>query len=118
MARSDQAGKPSLQQIQEQLTAILEERVTELMTQIKTTQALSRQIARTEEEVERQRLLQEKLESELVPLREDAAALHAETAALQAEVDDLLTKVASYRSSREGLLALKLGSSEGSSTSS
>jgi uncharacterized coiled-coil DUF342 family protein len=117
MARSDQAGLLSLQQIQEQLTAILEERVTELMTQIKTTQALSRQIARTEEEVERQRLLQEKLESELVPLRDEAAALHTETSALQAEVDDLLAKVASYRSSREGLLALKLGSNEGSSTS-
>ena len=115
MARSDQGS--SLQQIQEQLTAILEERVTELMTQIKTTQALSRQIARTEEEVERQRLLQEKLESELLPLREEAASLQAETATLQAEVDDLLAKVASFRSSREGLLALKLGSSEGSSAS-
>ncbi|HMV70192.1 MAG TPA: hypothetical protein PKA64_25345 [Myxococcota bacterium] len=116
MPRSETSGQPSLQQIQEQLTAILEERVTELMAQIKTTQALSRQIARTEEEVERQRLLQEKLEAEVGPLREEAAALHKETAALQAEVDDLLSKVASYRSSREGLMALKLGSSEGTST--
>jgi archaellum component FlaC len=99
----------SLQAIQERLSAILEERVTDLMTQIKSTQALSRQIARTEEEVERQRLLQEKLQAELGPLREEASALKAETDDLQAEVDDLLDSVARMRDIREELLAIKGG---------
>lgn len=102
----------SLQAIQERLSAILEERVTELMTHIKATQALSRQIARTEEEVERQRLLQEKLEAELGPLREEATTLQAETDGLQAEVDALVDSVNRMRDIREELLAIKGGSAE------
>lgn len=102
----------SLQAIQERLSAILEERVTDLMTQIKATQALSRQIARTEEEVERQRLLQEKLQAELGPLREEASALKAETDNLQGEVDELLHSVARMRDIREELLAIKGGAAE------
>ncbi len=99
----------SLQAIQERLSEILEERVTELMTQIKATQALSRQIARTEEEVERQRLLQEQMEAELGPLREEASQLKTETDALQAEVDELLDSVTRMRDIREELLAIKGG---------
>jgi|JI7StandDraft_1071085.scaffolds.fasta_scaffold288492_2 archaellum component FlaC len=104
MSVSDNA---SLQAIQEQLSGLLEERVTELMAQIKATQALSRQIARTEEEVERQRLLQEKLENDLGPLREEAASLRAETESLQSEVDELLESVARMRNLREELLAIR-----------
>jgi archaellum component FlaC len=104
MSVSDNA---SLQAIQEQLSGLLEERVTELMAQIKATQALSRQIARTEEEIERQRLLQEKLENDLGPLREEAAALRAETESLQSEVDELLESVSRMRHLREELLAIK-----------
>lgn len=113
MAGSEAANHSSMQAIQDQLTAILEDRVTELMTQVKSTQALSRQIARTEEEVERQRLLQERLEAELAPLREEEAALRAETQSLQAEVDALLDSVSRMRNIREELLAIK-GGSDGS----
>lgn len=105
---------PSLASIQDQLTAILEARVTELMAQVKTTQAISRQIARTEEEVERQRLLQERLEAELGPLRQEAARLSAETGTLQSEVDELLESVSRMRNIREELLAIKGGSPEAS----
>lgn len=107
-----QSDLPSLQAVQDQLTAILEARVTELMTQIKATQALSRQIARTEEEVERQRLLQEKLEADLAPLRQEAAELKTQNESLQAEVDDLLESVSRMRNIREELLAIRGGSQE------
>jgi hypothetical protein len=110
MSRSD-TNLPTIQQIQEQLTAVLEERVTDLMAQIKATQAISRHIARTEEELERQRLLQERLESDLGPLREEAAALRAETQSLQAEVDELIDSVSRMRNIREELLAIKGGAS-------
>lgn len=110
MSRHDAASSTSLQAIQEQLAAILEDRVTELMTQIKATQALSRQIARTEEETERQRLLQERLEAELGPLRHEAARLSTETQRLQGEVDELLDSVSRMRNIREELLAIKGGS--------
>jgi len=110
MSRHDPSATPSLQAIQDQLTAVLEERVTELMTQIKATQALSRQIARTEEEIERQRLLQERLEGELGPLRRESAQLQTQTSALQAEVDELLDSVSRMRNIREELLAIKGGS--------
>jgi chromosome segregation ATPase len=109
MTLSDNA---SLQAIQEQLSGLLEERVTELMTQIKATQALSRQIARTEEELDRQRLLQERLEDDLGPLREEAASLRTETDTLQGEVDELLESVSRMRNLREELLAIKPSSSE------
>ena len=92
MSRQD-ATTHNLGQIEEQLKAVLEERLTDLMTQIKSTQALSRQIARTEEELDRQRLLQERLEADLAPLRSEATALSAETSALQAEVDALLSSL-------------------------
>jgi chromosome segregation ATPase len=101
----------SLAAIQDQLTAVLETRVTDLMTQIKTTQALSRQIAKTEEEVERQRLLQERLEEELGPLRTEAAELKAATESLQSEVDALLDSISRMRNIREELLAIKGGAS-------
>lgn len=84
MSNADHA---SLQAVHDQLSGILEDRVTELMTQIKTAQALSRQIARTEEEIERQQLLKEKLEGEIGPLTAKASALRGEVEALQASVD-------------------------------
>jgi archaellum component FlaC len=111
MTLSDNA---SLQAIQDQLSDLLEARVTDLMTQIKATQAISRQIARTEEEIERQQLLQERLETELGPLREEAASLRVETETLQSEVDDLLDNVSRMRNIREELLAIKRGSDEAS----
>jgi|JI10StandDraft_1071094.scaffolds.fasta_scaffold143915_2 chromosome segregation ATPase len=114
MPRHDAPSTPSLQAIQDQLTAVLEERVTDLMTQIKSTQALSRQIARTEEEIERQRLLQERLEAELGPLRHESAQLQAQTQALQGEVDELLDSVSRMRNIREELLAIKGGTPGGS----
>jgi hypothetical protein len=108
MSRQD-ATTHNLGQIEEQLKAVLEERLTDLMTQIKSTQALSRQIARTEEELDRQRLLQERLEADLAPLRSEATALSAETSALQAEVDALLDSVSRMRAIKEELLAIKGG---------
>ena len=108
MSRQD-ATTHNLGQIEEQLKAVLEERLTDLMTQIKSTQALSRQIARTEEELDRQRLLQERLEADLAPLRSEATALQAETSALQAEVDALLDSVSRMRAIQEELLAIKGG---------
>lgn len=105
MAQADDA---SLQAIHDQLGAALESRVTELMTHIKTAQALSRQIARTEEEIERQRLLREKLEADLGPQRELAARLASETEALQAELDgttDVVERLEALKGELEQLQA-------------
>ncbi len=101
------AETASLQSVQEQLQEILELRVTELMTQIKAAQAVSRQIARTEEEVERQRMLRERLEVEVGPLRREAAELTAETQALQAELDGVKSAVSRLREIRNELAALR-----------
>lgn len=103
MAKAD---TPSLQAIQEQLGAILEERVTELMAQIKATQALVRRVARTEEEIERQKLLAERLEAEVVPLREEASQLSEHTASLHAEVSQLAGATVRLRELRAELEAL------------
>ncbi|MCB9664566.1 MAG: hypothetical protein H6732_10680 [Alphaproteobacteria bacterium] len=95
--------------IHDQLATLLEERVTELMTEIKTSQALTRQIARTEEEIERQQLLKDKLEAELGPLRTRAAELASETEELRTQLDDAGDLVARLGEIREELEALQAG---------
>lgn len=107
------ADKPSLHAIQEQLSAVLEERVTELMTHIKASQGLARQVARTEEEIERHRALSARLASELGPLQQEAARLSAETAALQGQVTDASASVTRLREIREELHALAGRTAEG-----
>lgn len=105
---SKAADKPSLHAIQEQLGAVLEERVTELLSHLKASQSLARQIARTEEEIERHRVLSERLASELGPLRSEAGRLSAETSALQAQFDDVSGSVARLKEIREELRILGL----------
>ncbi len=105
---SNAADKASLAAIQEQLSAVLEERVTELMSHLKASQTLTRQIARTEEEIERHRMLSERLAAELGPLRTEAARLSSETTALQAQFDDVSGSVARLKEIREELQALGL----------
>lgn len=102
------ADKSSLHAIQEQLSAVLEERLTELMSHLKASQALTRQIARTEEEIERHRLLSERLATELGPLRTEASRLSAETTALQGQFDDVAGSVARLKEIREELRILGL----------
>lgn len=97
--------------IHDQLATLLEERVTELMTEIKTSQALTRQIARTEEEIERQQLLKDKLEAELGPMRARAADLAAETEELRGQLEDAGDVVARLTEIREELEALQVGGS-------
>lgn len=103
MAKADTT---SLQSIHDQLGSVLEARVTELMTQIKTAQALTRQIARTEEEIERQRMLRERLEGDLGPLKHEAASLATETEALRAELEDVSDAVDRLSAIRDELKAL------------
>jgi len=100
----------SLAEVQDQLQAILEGRITELMTEIKATQAVARQIGRTEEEVERQRKLRAQFESELAPLREEADSLQAEVTSLQTEIDAVLENLKRMRAMHEQLTAMKSGS--------
>lgn len=112
------ADNLSLQAIQEQLNTILEARIVELMTHIKAAQSVARQIARTEEEIGRQKLLREQLESELGPLRAESAQLQGETEALQGEVDSLLESISRMRNIREELMAIKGAPGLGSRASS
>lgn len=104
------AENPSLDQIQGQLNAILEGRITNLMAAIKVAQGLSQQIAMTDDQIRRQQMLKEQLESELSPLRKEAEDLASETSALQEEVDGLLQSISKMRNLREELLAIKGGS--------
>ena len=101
---------PSLDEIQTQLNGILETRITELMASIKEAQALSQQIALTDDHIRRQRTLKEHLQSELAPLRQEADDLSSETATLQEEVDGLVQSISKMRNLREELLAIKGGS--------
>lgn len=104
------AKNPSLDQIHTQLNGILETRITELMASIKAAQALSQQIAMTDDHIRRQRTLKDHLQSELSPLQKEADDLSAETAALQQEVDGLVQSISKMRNLREELLAIKGGS--------
>ncbi|MCA9572169.1 MAG: hypothetical protein KC656_30225 [Myxococcales bacterium] len=96
----------SLQAIHDQLGAVLEDRVTELMTHIKTAQALSRQIARTEEEIERQRRLRETLEADLGPMRKEADELAAATEQLASKVKGAKGAVERLKALRDELSAM------------
>lgn len=116
MSKADMPSQdqlPSLGAIHDQLGALLEARVTELMSEIKASQALTRQIARTEEEIERQRLLKDKLEGELGPLRQQADQLHADVTALRDEVDGVADAVARLEEIQSELAALKDQAAEG-----
>ena len=106
------ADDSRLQTIQTELNAILEERITQLMSHIKAAQGVSREIARTEDEIRRQQILREQLQSELGPLKSEAESLVAETAQLQDEVDNLLASISKMRSIREELLSVKGGQTE------
>jgi archaellum component FlaC len=101
------ADDSRLQTIQTELNAILEDRITQLMAHIKAAQGVSREIARTEDEIRRQQALKEQLGSELGPMRSEAESLKAETAQLQEEVDGLLASISKMRSIREELLSMK-----------
>ena len=101
------ADDSRLQTIQTELNTILEDRITQLMAHIKSAQGVSREIARTEDEIRRQQSLKEQLGSELGPLRSEAESLKAETAQLQEEVDGLLASISKMRSIREELLSVK-----------
>ena len=104
------AENPSLDQIQTQLGSILEGRITDLMAAIKSAQGVSQQIALTDDQIRRQQMLKDQLETELYPLRKQAEDLSSETAALQQEVDSLLQSISKMRNLREELLAIKGGS--------
>ena len=104
------AENPSLDQIQTQLGSILEGRITDLMAAIKSAQGVSQQIALTDDQIRRQQMLKDQLETELYTLRKQAEDLSSETAALQQEVDSLLQSISKMRNLREELLAIKGGS--------
>lgn len=106
-AAATDGDQPTLEAIQEQLGSVLESRVTDLMAAIKSTQALSRQLARTEEEIERHELLRDKLASELEPLRAAYATLAEEVAGLESAVSGLTDRVDRLGEIRDELTALR-----------
>jgi chromosome segregation ATPase len=99
------ASSERLQAIKQELDDLLEARIGDLLGVVQATQEVTRQIIATEEEIRRQKMLQERLEAELVPLSEEHGGLEAETRELQSRVDGLKGKVGHLRSLHDELLS-------------
>ena len=110
------ADADRLRAIQEDLNAVLEERVTDLLAHMKAIQEVTAQIAATEVEIRRQEALKEHLEGELEPLTSEADDLRAENAELQGKVDKLQENVSKMRKLREELMGNLSGLSKGLAT--
>lgn len=86
-----------LQELQEQLEAVLEERITNLLTTVKATQAVSARIAATQADIHRNEQLQATLKSDLKPLESDNDKL-------KRRADQLRDKIANLRKQRKDLI--------------
>lgn len=93
-----------LNQLTAEFEEILEARLTELLTSVKAAQAITAQIATTQQEIRVQERLQDQLRSELEPLDRHAAALGADADKLQQRVDQLKDNVVKLRARRQGLI--------------
>lgn len=98
------AGAERLQAIQNELTDLLESRLGDLLGVIQATEEVTRQIVETEQEIQRQSSLRERLEAELPSLQTQKKGLSGETKELQNRVDGLKHKVDHLQALREELM--------------
>lgn len=94
-----------LASIQAQLEAALEERITDLMGQIKAVQEVTAQIASATMDIRRQETLREQLEEELGSLLTESIELEQSNEERQARLDKLKEHVAKMRDLRAELMS-------------
>lgn len=94
-----------LRAIQQELDGILEARITDLMTSIKSLREVTTRIATTELDIRRQEAMKQQLESELGPLENRAESLNHENAEIQAKVEQLRDTVQRMKKLREELMS-------------
>ncbi len=95
----------TLAAIQAQLEATLEERITDLMGQIKVVQEITAQIASATLDIRRQEALREQLEKELGSLLTESIELEQTNDERQARLDKLKEHVEKMRSLRAELMS-------------
>lgn len=91
--------------IEDELSGILEERITELLAHMRALREVTSQIAATELDIRRQEQVHGQLESELGPLTARSDALDEENEEIQRRVDALRENVSRARKLREELMS-------------
>ena len=91
--------------IRDEFQAVLEERITDLLGQVKAVQQLTRHIASIEVDMQRQEAMRGELEAELDPLNSKFEALKEENGEIQVRVESLKGKVESMRRMRAELVS-------------
>lgn len=93
-----------LHTLQSELESALEHRITELLTHVKATQAITAQLATTQQEIRVQERLKEQLSAELQPLSEHATALEGDAEKLADRIDKLKENILRMKTQRKGLV--------------
>jgi len=93
-----------LAELQGQLDAVLEERITELVAAIRACQEVTAQIATTTLEIRRQEALGDELSKQLEPLSAEASRLETENESSAQELAALKADVERMQAEREALL--------------
>ena len=96
---------PQLQTIKQQLEAVLEHRIGDLLGHVKATQAVTRQIVAAEAEIHRQQELESRLREELGPLETASETLTSDNADLQSKVEKVRENVDRMRALKQQLMS-------------
>ncbi|HHO54194.1 MAG TPA: hypothetical protein ENK18_25825 [Deltaproteobacteria bacterium] len=99
------ASNERLQAIQKELNDMLEVRMGDLLGVVQATEEVTRQLVATEQEIQRQTALKERLETELPSLQTQRKGLQGETQDLQSRIDGLKSKVDHLQALREELMS-------------
>ena len=91
--------------IQSDLNTLLEQRIGNLLGVVRAAQEVTRQIIAAEEEIRRQTLVKDQLESDLGPLRSQADDLTVENRELRHRVDALKGNVDRMKTLRDELMS-------------
>ena len=91
--------------IQSDLNNLLEHRIGNLLGVVRAAQEVTRQIIAAEEEIRRQTLIKEQLETDLGPLKSQAEGLGTENRELRHRVDSMKNNVDRMKSLRDELMS-------------
>jgi len=93
-----------LTELQAQFEAVLEDRITELLTHVKATQEVSTRLSAVQAEILRQEHLRQHLESGLEPLNHAGATLASDNEKLTKKVEALKSNVRKLQATRADLV--------------
>ncbi|TVQ91387.1 MAG: hypothetical protein EA397_10030 [Deltaproteobacteria bacterium] len=101
-----------LKKLQADFEAALEGQITDLLTHVKATQAVTARLASTQQEILVQERLQEQLKAEMEPLTKHAAALQGDSEKLRKRIEQLKENIRRMRAKRKELVDTANGLAE------